>query len=256
MLDQVVGVVMLGLGLVMPVSGQVKGDSTDTSKNSTIRYEKKKQDLVVPRTVQSSGSAEERKKYTEAIENKTKNLQSVGAVRVEKFLDDLAQQRKKVIEEGKERQEEFKKKLELIKDERKKEIVENIEKRLDQINAKRTTVMTTQINFLSDKLDRIIAEASVQKEKGEDTSNLDRANTDAQAAISAARTAITTQSGKSYTITLTSEETAKPDVQAAIKTLETDLKSTYAFVTGARNSVLVSVGYLKTLIGDADLGTK
>jgi DNA repair exonuclease SbcCD ATPase subunit len=249
---------MIGLGIVMPASGQVKGDSTvqDGAGGSDKRYEKRISDLVRPNAKNSTSSAEERKAYQKTIDTKLANLKSIELARREKFTEELEDQRKKAQEEYKEKHKEFTDKLKLIRDEKKKETVENIEKRLNEINAKRTTVMTKQVDELSQKLERIIAEGAAQKADGSDTTELDKAITDAQAAITTARSAITTQASKSYSIDITTEASVGSDVRTVIAQLEKDILSTYQTVKAVRAAVLSSYKYLKVLVGEPTVEDK
>ncbi|KKU02512.1 MAG: hypothetical protein UX99_C0007G0015 [Candidatus Amesbacteria bacterium GW2011_GWB1_47_26] len=109
------------------------------------------------------------------------------------------------------RREEFKQKLQTVKDERKKKIVERADAKLAEINKRRTDAMTRHL----DKMSEILAKV---KARGGDT-------TAAEAAVAEARSAVAAQAAKVYTITITTEDKLKINVGETMKALITDLRN-------------------------------
>lgn len=107
--------------------------------------------------------------------------------------------------------EEFKQKLQIVKDERKKKIVERADAKLAEINKRRTDAMVRHL----DKMTEILAKV---KARGGDT-------TTADAAVIDARSAVVAQAAKTYTITISTEDKLKFNVGETMKALMTDLRN-------------------------------
>ena len=109
------------------------------------------------------------------------------------------------------KREEFKQKVENIRDERKKKIVERVDAKLAEINKRRTDAMTRHL----DKMSEILAKVKL---RGGDT-------TAAEAAVAEARSAVAVQAAKTYTITISTEDKLKINVGETMKVLMTDLRN-------------------------------
>lgn len=122
------------------------------------------------------------------------------------------------------KREEFKAKIAKIKDEKKKVIVEKLDTRFNEVNAKRTTQMTKHLDKMSEILGRISGDVS-----------------SASAAIQTARDAVSAQAAKTYVITISSEANLKTDVGKVRSQLEADLKAVNELVIAARKAVQVLI---------------
>lgn len=120
----------------------------------------------------------------------------------------------------KERRAIFKDNLKKIKDEKKKLIVEKLDVRFNEVNAKRTAQMTTHLDKMSEILTKVTGDTA-----------------SASLAIQTARDAVTAQSEKTYVVTISSEANLKMDVGKVRSQLEADLKSVNELVIAARKAV-------------------
>ena len=109
------------------------------------------------------------------------------------------------------KREEFKEKLQTVRDERKKKIVERADAKLTEINKRRTDAMVRHL----DKMGEILAKVKV---RGGDT-------TAAEAAVVEARSAVAAQAAKTYTITVSTEDKLRINVGETMKVLTTDLRN-------------------------------
>jgi hypothetical protein len=141
----------------------------------------------------------------------------------------------------------FQSKLQIIKDAGKRTLVENIENRLTDISTNRTNTMTKQLTVMSDILDRVSSKAADVKNTGKDISTVTSAVTAARTAIEEAETAVAAQAGKTYSITITTENTLKNNVLTVRKSLETDILATHQKVVAARRAVYNAIKALAIL---------
>jgi gas vesicle protein len=157
--------------------------------------------------------------------------------KIEAFRQSIEAERQDMQARIKAEREAMQQKLQQFRDDKKKQIVERLAQGLNDLNEK----IVGQFTDMLDGFDRIIVEASSRADKaeanGKDVSAVRAGITNAQTAIAAARAAVGTQAGKTYPITLTSEDTARTDVSAAKQSLETDLKAVRVLVQTAREAV-------------------
>jgi hypothetical protein len=149
-------------------------------------------------------------------------------------LEKAREQRKKVEEAAKKRREEIKakveskreelkEKLESIKDENKKKIVEHLGEMMASKNEKWTSHWNTVLTRLTEILAKV-------EERGGDVAL-------AKAAITEAQAAVTAQSAKTYTISVTTEAKLREDVSPTATQFKADLKATQEKVKDAREAV-------------------
>lgn len=139
------------------------------------------------------------------------------------------------------------KKLEGLKDEKKKAIIEKISDKIAAINERRTTIMSSALKQLTTHLDRVQTKITEAKGNNINTSSAKTALASAKQAITSAETAVTLQAGKTYTINVTTDEKARAAVGATLKLLETDLLATHQKVVNARLAVMNAVRALALL---------
>ena len=107
----------------------------------------------------------------------------------------------------------FRAKLKTIRDEKKRAIVERLDTRFNEVNAKRTSEMGKHLDKMTEILGRVSPE------------------------IQTARDANTAQAAKVYTITISTEKNLKIDVGKVRSQLEADLKAVHELVVAARTAV-------------------
>lgn len=127
------------------------------------------------------------------------------------------------------RREEFSVKLQTIKDEKKKTMVERIDAKLSEINTKHTDRFTEVLGKLQEHLDKI-SQSVTEKKVLEDIKT-------AQAAIDEAKTAVENQAAKTYVIQITNETALRLNVGTTTSQLRKDLMSTHKLVVDAKQAV-------------------
>jgi len=135
------------------------------------------------------------------------------------------------------KRETLKEQLQKVKDERKKAAVERIDARLDELNERIANHFSNVLDKLENVLERIASRADKAEEKGLDVAAVRTAIDSALKAIEASRTAVQTQAGKTYTITVSSENNLRVDVGEARQALHSDLVKVREMVKAAHDAV-------------------
>lgn len=144
----------------------------------------------------------------------------------EKFLSQVEERERKASEGANSRKTRFKERVAKIRDERKKLTVEKAQKRLEEINKKRTSQMAEFLARTETILSKIEARGTPSS-----------AIADAKKAIETAKTAVRGQAGKTYIIEVGNEQGLKNAVGQAMKALQTDLRNTHKIVIDAKQAV-------------------
>lgn len=179
----------------------------------------------------------------ERLEKKYEKMASKEAAFKDKWEDRLKQWEEKRASKAAH----LKKRLDVFKDKRKAQIAERVDKNLNQVNKNRTNAFMNQLdamNNLSEKLSTRIASAN-----GKNTASASAALSQANSAIVAAKTAVTTQAGKDYTVTVFSESTIASDVKKVRDQLFTDLKTLHTTVKSAHDALALAVKAVVALGG-------
>ncbi len=143
----------------------------------------------------------------------------------------------------------LKDKLAKFKDQKKAEKISDISSELNKVNVNRTNEMANHLIRLSAILDKIQTRASEASASGRNTLTVQTALDKARSMITIAQTAVTTQSQNDYTVTISSENTAKVEIKKTRNKLFNDLKNTRDQVVAAREAVVASSKALVTAIG-------
>lgn len=131
----------------------------------------------------------------------------------------------------------LKAKLQKIKDKGKKAAVERIDQNLTDLNSRMTAHFENVLNQIDKVLDKVISRTDKAQTKSLDVAVVRTAITNAQNAITVARTAVTTQVSKIYSMNITNDKTLKNDVGVARQALHDDLKKVSDAVKAARDTV-------------------
>lgn len=143
----------------------------------------------------------------------------------------------------------FKEKLQTIKDGNKQQILENLYTKINERNQTRTTNMSERLDRLASILTKISENATTLKSQGKDTANLNSLITAATTAVESAKTAVSNQAAKDYTIDITTDSALKTNAKSAIKEYTTDIKSAFDQVLAAHKAVLKAFEEAKSLSG-------
>lgn len=144
----------------------------------------------------------------------------------------------------------LKDKLKAFRDQKKADIIERISKSLATVNQKRTSEMLRHIDTMNGILAKAQDRASAASGEGKDTSGVVSDLTSATNALANAKTAVETQSKKSYDIKISSESGAKADVRLTRDALQKDLKSTHELVAEARRTLINALIKLAQALGE------
>lgn len=139
------------------------------------------------------------------------------------------------------KREAFQEKLATIKDEQKKSLAENIDTRLATINKNRTDEMSRALSRLQEYTDRLTSLAEIAKSEGKDTTALDTAIQIVETDLENAQDAITTQAGKEYIATVTTDAALRTAFSTIVKQLKTDLLATHKTLETAREDLRKAV---------------
>lgn len=163
---------------------------------------------------ESTGTASTRKeKVKEKIENRVE-------IRKEKMASREAKLKTELIK---------------FKDKKKAEVAERVSTNLNKINQKQTEQMQKHLGTMSLILDKL--EARINK----NTPAIDAA----RSAISSASAAVTAQTQKDYTITVTTEDKIRTDVKLKRDQLHADLSEIRKMVNNAKKSVADAISNAK-----------
>ena len=273
MLDQLLGIFLLGLGITHPVNSNVKGDSIEVSgshgsgsnsrgdsNGATGTSEDREASGRNQRSTGTSGSdvgetehatgTSGRQTETREVENRVTRTQVLTTIREqEKHLKEVFDTRKakqeKELETSQSRaklntetaRKAFTAKLSTLKDSKKKSIAASLDIKIGELNKKRTTTMLAFLSKMQEVLDKIITRSSIAAKAGKDTSTLDSSVTVAQAAVASALTAVNTQAGKTYVASVTNDATLKNDMETTMKSLKADLDIVNGLIETAKKSV-------------------
>lgn len=246
MFEQFVGFLLLGLGVQNPLTGRnVKGETTvNVQMTDTKNFSPEEREIL----------KEELKKEREAtratLKEKHELLQQELKEKREDFLSEVKTQREETKAEFEAKREAYREKFTTLRDEKKKDILENLAQRITKINAERIERMTAHVAKMNEILQRIVAKAAEEKDKGRDTASVDSAVSAAQSAIVAAQDAVAIQAGKEYIVAITSETNLKNDVGLVKRTLESDMKAVHEKIVAARKAVSSAIRVLATLRGE------
>lgn len=179
----------------------------------------------------------------QAVKAQPKNATSSKAAR-----EAIKEKREQSKEEAKEKREEAEKKIEAlradlkvrlqkIKDERKKQVVEKIANELNALNKRMLEHYSNVLDKLEKSLERVSERADRGESRGLNVATVRTAIADADKAIDASRVAIIAQASSTYTVEITTEEKLKADVGKARQALHADLKKVRDTVKSAHDAV-------------------
>lgn len=212
--------------------------------------------------------------------NKSEEMKQLKKVDFEKFQEKRAQMKestkqkreefKKTIEAKREtlkggtkaKGEDLKKRLTGVKDEKKRQSIEKIDQRLGALNEKMLNHFSAILEKLEEVLEKISSRADKAEAHGMNVSPVRDSINEARTEIAAARTAIVGQTGKTYTIvistatTTTSGGTLKSDVGKARQALHADLVKVREKVFAAREAVKKAAVALAQIPKVDELGVK
>ncbi|MDP3726865.1 MAG: hypothetical protein Q8Q96_00950 [bacterium] len=153
--------------------------------------------------------------------------------RVQNRKDAVAQRK----DAAQQKREEFKTRLQTIRDEKKKAAVERIDTKIANMNEVQTVRFTTVLTKLQSILDRVSQKVKAAEANGKDTALADAAIADAQAAIDKAKAAVSAQAAKTYIIQISDEAALRNSVGATTSQFKKDLRDVHKLIIDAKQAV-------------------
>lgn len=147
------------------------------------------------------------------------------------------------------KREEVKANIQNMRDVRKKQVVELVQQRFGNVNARRTEHFLNVLERLSTILDKIQSRTEKAKSEGKSVGSIETAIASARTAISSAESAVNAQKAKSYQVTVTGDGAARGEVEASVKLLHADLRAVQDTVAAARQAVHDVYQQIKTVVG-------
>ncbi|MBI4089181.1 MAG: hypothetical protein HY424_00560 [Candidatus Levybacteria bacterium] len=152
-------------------------------------------------------------------------------------IQDLREEKKAAVDKIKEdtkamiqaKRDEFKARLQTIKDQRKKTLLERINTKLENINKKHTTRFSKVLTKMQAILDQI-TQSTIDGKILEDSKIV-------QVSIDTAKTAVASQSAKTYIIEITDELSLRLNAQTEIMQLRQDLVTVHNLVLDTKQKV-------------------
>jgi DNA repair exonuclease SbcCD ATPase subunit len=141
----------------------------------------------------------------------------------------------------------LKAKLEKVKDENRKKIVENVNEQMISLNQKATEQFSNTLERLGAVVVKLKTRADRGTTLGIDVTAAKAAITKAETAIATAQTAVKTQSGKTYTITITEDATLHTDLTKTKDALRKDVNAVQELVKTAKDAVQAILPLLATV---------
>ncbi len=175
--------------------------------------------------------------------------------RWQEIQEDRKAKREEIKENVQVKRAEMKANIKNFRDERKKLVVENVQKKLADLNERRTDHFTKVLERLTTILDKIQSRTEKAKAEGKNVSSIEEATAAARTAIAAAESAVNAQKQKTYQITVNDENTAKVEVGATVKQMHADLQAVHDTVKAARQAVEKVFEQIKSVIGTSSTTT-
>lgn len=138
-------------------------------------------------------------------------------------------------------------KIQTVKDEKKKAIVQKVDENLNTINANQVQKMKSALDQMQKVMNSLTEAITKLKAGGADTTNAENAILAAQNALTAAQSALTIQSEKIYAPTITSDTELRKDVLTEVNSLRTDLLVVQKLLLSARESLMKAIVELRKL---------
>lgn len=273
MLDQLIGIFMFGLGMKTPaaVAGQIRGDSIEVKDGTSYMLEQKKEEEKKSAEQAKEAAKNIREVKRETLKTARETARETFKTARENVRETFKTKREEVRENAKNAREalkderedgeneatsarelkrgEFQKKLEGLKDAKKKKLVTQTLSKMTNLNAKRTKEMGTALTRMQKVLENVSAKALTLQNSGKDVTAVLEAYGAAQAAVTNAGIAVSNQTGKSYDVSGGTSTDVKADVTAGLAVLETDIAVLKKEMEAAKQAVYAAAKALSAVAG-------
>lgn len=241
------------LGVQIAISGS---DSEEVKVEDSETSERESSTAGSSGEFNSSSSKNFFEKSREAFKKSQERIRKTLEIKNENGNDDEDETEIEDEDEGSQvnlkKREEFKLKLAEIRNEEKKQKLNELDTNLTKVNqnaVQRWNKVLVRLEAIVIKIKTRTDEASVQ---GHDVTGILSAITVAETKIADAKSAVTDQSNNAYVIVMGSESNLGTSVKATISTLKTDLKGVEAKVKTAKDAIRDVFAALKLVIGSTE----
>ncbi len=241
MVDQFIGLLLLGLGLKSPavMSPDVKGETTAVQ-------------VVEDRREGSTSSGSSNVEVKPTIRARIEERHDAFEAKRQERKAELEARKAELSAELKKKKEEFETKRKTLRNKVKAELLVRLNNKLDEINGHLVERMREHLEKIQEVLGKASTWKDEAKAKGKNVSAVEAAITTAQQKIADAEAALDTQEIKEYVITITTEEKLKNDFGKARSQMEADLKVARDALAAARKSVHDVLRLLAQLRGELE----
>lgn len=200
-------------------------------------------------------NAASREAVKETIKENRAEVRTAVKERWEELKNSREAKREEIKTKVKEMREDVKAKVTAMRDAKKKQVVERVQENFGNVNKRRTEHFQIVLDRLSTVLDKIVSRTEKAKAEGKNVTNIETAITTARTAITTAESAINVQKEKIYQVTVTDDTTARNEVGAVVKQLESDLQAVQRTVQAARDAVQKVFGEIKIVASSGGTAT-
>jgi len=152
-----------------------------------------------------------------------------------------------------EQRNDFKLKLQTIRDTKKRALVERIDTKTSTFNKKMTDKMTSALTKMSNLLIKIQEDADTISSNGQNIQNLNTLIAVAQNTITTAQETVSAQAAKEYVATIDSEDSLRVDIGQTVSQFRNDIKDTYKTVINAKQDLVNAAQELRSLKNTSDV---
>jgi len=153
------------------------------------------------------------------------------------FTASIQVKRTEALENSIQRRKEFTSQLSLIKDTQKKNVVVQIDNKVSGLNQDYVSKLAFSLDSLQQILGKISSKEAELKNRGIDTNSLRACLLSSQKTIDSAKIYTLFQAAKEYVATISTERDLKENMGATVNQFSADIKSVYARVQTAKNTV-------------------
>lgn len=235
-------------------SSTSESESEDSKDSETSEQESSTPEPSVEKNSSSSKDFFERSR--EAFKKSQERIRKTLEIKNENESDSEDENEVEDEDEGSQvslkKREEFKLKLAEIRNEEKKQKLNELDTNLTKVNqnsVQRWDKVLERLEAIVAKIKTRTDEAAAQ---GKDVTGILSAVSTAESKISDAKAAVADQSNNAYVIVIGSESNLGQSVKATISTLKTDLKAVEAKVKAAKDAVKDLFSALKLVVGSSD----
>lgn len=194
--------------------------------------------IALPVFAQTEVSLQEKRAAVrDEIRVMAENTRTQIEQRQAEFREMMSEQRAALKNKVEKKRADLRQRLLDIRDERKRKIVERVDARMDALNERWTGHFSDVLDRLENNIEKIEGRIAQAEARGRDVSAAKSAIIASKAAIAASRTAVASQAGKTYVITVSTEDVLRVDVGRARKALHDDLVLVRDTVQGTRDAV-------------------